>query len=109
LDITVQEITVVVDPTLPVQTIVISEGLPGEETTASNVNTRGEGVYLEKVGVDLKFTGIDAKDTKTTVEYDSASKTILVGTSLPEVMTSTQDPPNPPTGIPDGTIFFTYA
>jgi hypothetical protein len=79
----------------------------GEVNTASNINEGGTGVFIQKIGVDLQFAGISNADDKTTVNYNSSSKTILVGTNLPKIMTSLNEPPDP-TGIPDGTLYFMY-
>lgn len=53
-------------------------GAVGESNTASNVNAAGEGIFKQKVGVDLQFKGIDAGSNKVTVTADSVNNTIDV-------------------------------
>jgi hypothetical protein len=65
-------------------------------------------VFRQKVGVDLQMTGVDAVDDRTTVTFDTASKTILLGTTLPRVITSPDEKPSP-VGIAENTLFFQYA
>ncbi len=48
----------------------------GEVNTASNQNTAGIGVFLQKTGEDLEFRGINAGSSKITVTNDTANDEI---------------------------------
>ena len=72
----------------------------GEANTASNINERGTGIFIGKVGVDLQFSGVDSSDPLLTVGFDTPTKTILLGTNI---YTGTGDPP---AGLPNGSLYF---
>lgn len=55
-----------------------SGGGGGEANTASNINTSGAGVFVNKSGVDLRFKGIDNGSSKVSVTDDTVNHRILV-------------------------------
>ena len=75
-------------------------GSGGEINTASNLNDRGVGVFIQKSGVDLQFAGVDSDDRLLNVAFDSPTKTILLSTNI---FTGTGDPPG---NLPNGSIYF---
>jgi hypothetical protein len=75
-------------------------GSGGEVNTASNINSRGRGVFVQKSGVDLQFTGIDSADALLNVGFDSPTQTILLSTNI---SAGTGDPPS---NVPNGSIYF---
>lgn len=83
-----------------VQIILGGGGGGGETNTASNVNSRGVGVFVAKSGVDLQFTGIDSSDPLLNVDFDSPTQTILLSTNI---FSGTGDPPN---NLPNGSLYF---
>lgn len=56
----------------------------GEANTASNVNSAGTGVFVNKVGVDLRFRGINtaASGQGTSVTNDSGNNEIDIGLDI---------------------------
>lgn len=73
----------------------------GEANTASNINTRGVGMFVQKSGVDLQFAGIESDDPLVSVTYDSEARTIQLSTNI---YTGTEENPD----LPDGSIYFRY-
>ena len=55
---------------------VVPGSTPGEANTASNVNTAGVGVFISKVGVDLRFKGINSTTSRLTVTNTPGTNTI---------------------------------
>lgn len=107
-------------------------GSGGEVNTASNINTRGEGVFDRKLGVDLQFRGIAAGSGKISVTHvandnvleidvvqsaleaansttdgqmSSTDKVKLDGINL---LYGTSNTPPSPTGLAENTIYFRH-
>jgi hypothetical protein len=79
-----------------------------EETISVTITDTPEAlVSVINVGPPGETLNVLPKDDRITVESGSAPNTILVGTTLPRVITSTGAPPDP-TGIDNNTLFFTY-
>ncbi len=48
----------------------------GEANTITNINTAGEGLYKEKIGVDFKLYGLDNASTKISLALNATNNTI---------------------------------